>query len=299
MNFFNTPFELVEEARKTGRGHNIFLEILKFIGVGIAAVVAMGSISFLIGVVNSLLGIQPDLMAGTVIALLLQAVVIAVSILYCTLLEKRSAATMGFTKEGAAASYLKGLAIGFIMFAAVVGIGLLLGGFKYAGVSDDISPLSLILLFLGFMVQGMSEEVMCRGYFLISMSRKGSVLWATIINSLVFAVLHIFNGGFNILPCINIFIVGVFFSMYMLVTGDIWGVGAIHSIWNFVQGCFFGFSVSGMPLLPTVFKFEVTENALIGGGAFGPEGGLAVTAVCVLSIVLLMLWKSKKVQTDI
>ena len=50
-------------------------------------------------------------------------------------------------------------------------------------------------------------------------------------------------------------------------------------------GCVFGLPVSGAAL-PSIFTFENTSLSLLNGGAFGPEGGLIVTAL--LGVVLTL-----------
>ena len=68
----------------------------------------------------------------------------------------------------------------------------------------------------------------------------------------------------------NLTLFGVFASVYFIKRGNIWGIGAIHSIWNFAQGHFYGIKVSGMDsscsLLNSVF---VDGKDLINGGNFG------------------------------
>jgi membrane protease YdiL (CAAX protease family) len=180
------------------------------------------------------------------------------------------------------------------MFAAVVGIGVLTGAFVFEGIADNINWGLIALIFWGFFLQGMEEEILCRGWMMTSVARKSSVLAGVITSSVVFSLLHIFNPGIAILPIINLTLFGLFASIYMLRTDNIWGVSAIHSIWNFTQGSLFGLSVSGMDSMPTILKFSSTENTLLNGGAFGPEGGLIVSIVLIISIVIACLVKSIK-----
>jgi membrane protease YdiL (CAAX protease family) len=152
----------------------------------------------------------------------------------------------------------------------------------------------MILLFLlGYLLQGMSEEVLVRGYFMVSLGRANSIGWAVIMSSLMFAMLHIFNAGLSVLAFINLALYGLMMALYMLKHESIWGVCAIHSAWNFVQGNVFGVQVSGMPLTESVFATELTGSHWITGGDFGLEGGLAVTVVLLAGIALVWLTKRK------
>ena len=213
--------------------------------------------------------------------------------IYCLKIERRPLWTLGFTKAGAAGEYMAGLGIGFGMFAAVYGIMLLSGEAKLLGLDENISWVLLVLFFLGYGVQGMSEEVLCRGYYYVSAGTTNPVA-ALFASSAIFSLLHAGNPGVSLLALVNIFLFGIFAALYFLRRGNIWGVGAIHSIWNFAQGNVFGCSVSGTgnggSLLVT--RFSQTRE-LFSGGTFGPEGGLAVTIVLVVGIAVLLPMKNK------
>jgi membrane protease YdiL (CAAX protease family) len=189
-----------------------------------------------------------------------------------------------------------GLGIGLLMFGAVVLLGVLFGAFSFAGVSKTlVSALPVIIItFIGFLIQGASEEILCRGYFCVSAARKNT-LWAAILaNSLSFAFLHIFNPGISPLAIVNLVLFGIFASVYMIKRGNLWGICAIHSIWNFAQGNIFGLQVSGMAQSSTFFVFTQNEGmGIFNGGAFGPEGGLCVTIVLAVATLILLLSKNK------
>ena len=87
----------------------------------------------------------------------------------------------------------------------------------------------------------------------------------------------------------NLTLFGVFASLYFIKRGSIWGIGAFHSIWNLVQGNFWGLRVSGGATECSVFRTTMVEGRdIINGGAFGPEGGLAVTVVLLAGICVLL-----------
>lgn len=214
-------------------------------------------------------------------------------LIYCTKIERRPLRTLGFTKQGAIREYAVGLGIGILMFGAVYGMMLLSGQAEFAGFSPDISIGMLLLFFLGFMIQGMSEEVMCRGFYYVSAGVTNPVA-ALFASSAIFSLLHIFNPGVTLLALVNIFLFGVFAALYFLRRGDIWGIGAIHTIWNFAQGNLFGCSVSGTGNGGSVLLTRFSqESTLFTGGTFGPEGGIAVTIVLLIGIAVLLPMKNK------
>ena len=210
-----------------------------------------------------------------------------VVMLWCRFVEGRKFRTMGFFKKKAAVQYLIGLGVGFAAFSAVVGLSMLFGGVKFIGFKGQFTPI-LLLTFLGYGLQGMNEEVICRGYILTSTVRHQNIWWAIGINSVIFGLAHIGNNGVSVLSLVNIALCGVMLSLYMLRTNSIWGACAFHSIWNFVQGNFYGLPVSGMESGDTVFSFGFQGTELVNGGAFGLEAGIAMTIVSVVGILCLL-----------
>lgn len=228
------------------------------------------------------------------ISLLATAVTALLCFIYCRKIEGRSFASMGFVKNGWLGRYLKGFVIGAVMLFLCAAIGWATGclGFKFA---SKIPVLYIFAFFIGFVIQGMSEEVMVRGYFMISLSNRCSVALAAAISSVVFSLLHLGNPGFSVIPFINITLFGFFMAVYILRTDDLWGACAIHSAWNFMQGNILGIQVSGTGSLPTVAIMEpIAGKELLNGGSFGIEGGLIVTAVTALAICLTLFLPRKK-----
>ena len=226
--------------------------------------------------------------------LLVTAVTTILVLIFIRFVQMRKLRTAGFVKKNAVKHYLIGLVIGAGMFAAAVGICALFGSIKisYAGGFD---PVVILVLFLGWMIQGNSEEVLCRGYIMVSLSRRYHVAVGVFINSLLFGALHLANPGVSALPIINICLFGIVMSLMFLRTGNIWMVSALHTAWNFVQGNVFGVLVSGGDVSEKILSTELIESkALINGGVFGLEGGLAVTIVLAVTIGVLIFVKPCK-----
>ena len=222
------------------------------------------------------------------------ALMTATVILFCRLFQKRSLPSLGFRRRHAAQEYLIGALVGAALFSLAVLLCWLTGSLTLEKSSFSVGM--WILFLLGFIIQGMSEEVLCRGYFMPSLARKSSLLWAILINSLLFSALHLFNPGISIIALLNIALFGILASLYVLRRGDIWGACAMHSLWNFVQGNVFGIHVSGNPIGTSPFSASLpASHKLWNGGDFGLEGGLAVTLVLSIGIFLfLFVIPSKK-----
>lgn len=194
-----------------------------------------------------------------------------------------------------AKQYVLGLVFGAVAFSAAYLICIVTGSVNFEGTVANITPLYIIGFFFGYVLQGMAEEVLCRGYLMVSLSRRYHVTLAITLSSLFFAFLHGANNGFSMIAFINLFLFGVFASLLLLDFGNIWIVGAFHSIWNFVQGNIYGIQVSGTNVSSSVFSTANTAGReIINGGIFGMEGGLAVTFVLIVGIGLLALHLYKK-----
>ena len=222
--------------------------------------------------------------------------IILISLLYCRKIERRSYVSIGFSKNRAAVHYLSGLAAGAVMFSVTALICIVSGTVSIQS-SGSVSAGYIILFFFAYLIQGMSEEILCRGYFMVSLAGKSSVAAAVVINSLMFSLLHFFNPNVTVLSLFNIFLFGVFASVYTLVFDNIWGIGALHSAWNFTQGIIFGSNVSGTSMQTRLFiMFPDERYSIINGGAFGPEGGIAMTAVYLLALSGLLYLLIRRIQ---
>lgn len=320
MNKFFNETKMTNAAKKSNKPHSLWIEILIFILIFFVVSIPQSIITSAISLyyvftddafrdilsssssadfsdifnkVNEITSKMPP--ASMLVMLFTTAFVIVGIILYCTKLEKRSLYSMGLSKKGISFEYLIGMLIGFLMFSLAVLICLLTKTMTIDSLNPQIPFGMIILFFVGYLIQGASEEILCRGYFMISLTRNKTFVTAILANSLVFSALHIFNPGVSFLGLLNIALFGIFTSCYILKRGSLWGACAIHSIWNFVQGNFYGIKVSGMATEETILISNVTESGnLFNGGSFGLEGGLAVTIVLVLSIVVVLLTKTKK-----
>jgi uncharacterized protein len=251
---------------------------------------------FVAAVVLVLGGTWPSLQEGPVLAL---ALILGTAPLYLLvwawlrLFERRGLASSGLVRDRVFSRYGRGLLVGFTLFGAAVTLLALSGGLVRAGgegFSLTWPTAGLILLFfLAWMVQGGSEEVLLRGFLMPVLGARLGVGAGVILSSLTFAVVHLFNPNLNLIGMLNLFLFGLFAALYALRHGGLWGVSAVHGAWNFIQGNVFGFAVSGAELgQGALFQLAGTGPAWWTGGAFGPEGGLAVTAVLLIASALAL-----------
>src|ERR1051326_8224505 len=85
----------------------------------------------------------------------------------------------------------------------------------------------------------------------------------------------------------NLFLFGVFASVYALAEGGLWGVSAWHAIWNWTEQDLLGFVSEGTQHAGLISNIQIAGRTVITGGSFGPEDGLAFTAVFLIAIGIL------------
>ena len=203
--------------------------------------------------------------------------------------------SMGFTKEKALTHYLRGLLTGAVLMSAITLLSVICRGNNIA-LCSNINFGLIGLYFLGFLVQGMSEEVIFRGFLMNTIAGRFHAFIAIGISAVAFSLAHVMNPGFGVLVFINLAMFGVFASLYMIAFDDIWGACAIHSVWNFTQGSFYGISVSGSGNQESVFRTTAASSSkLLTGGDFGIEGSIFTTVVLAAGIAAV-IFKLKKAE---
>lgn len=222
---------------------------------------------------------------------------VAVVLLYCLLAERRSLLSLGFTRRGALGEYAAGILGGLVLFGLPVLLCMVTGTLTLTVANPSPAALPLLLCLVGFIIQGASEELLCRSYLMVSLSRSLPPWICATVNALLFSLLHVENPGVTVIALVNIFLFGIFASLLTLRRGSVWIVCALHTLWNFAQGNLFGIPVSGLGGLPSPLRAEVAEGkwqTLINGGAFGLEGGLAVTVVLAVACGVVLMMKTKQ-----
>ncbi len=217
-------------------------------------------------------------------------------------LDRRILASIGLRREHAFSYWLRGAAVGALMMCTVVFAWyLLVDGAAWAPNQDTRqATFALIAGFVGFLVQGPSEELLFRGYVFENIRGRWGITWGVGISSLAFSLLHTPNPGYGALPFINLFLFGVAMCLWRLRIdhGQLWGVFAIHTVWNWLQQVVFGLPNSGTASPPEDTLLTIVPNISvpgpIWGGGFGPEGTLGTTIV--LLAVIAACWRAGRTR---
>lgn len=221
-------------------------------------------------------------------------------IIYCKFVEKRTLPSLGITKKRFPINYLIGVLIGLAMISSTFLINFLLGSISVSINPNSINLTFIILSLFGYIIQGFNEEILCRGFLMNAIASKKGPLVGILLNSFFFGALHLLNPNVTFLSFINISLVGIIFSLIFYKTNNLWIVGAMHSIWNFLLGPVLGIEVSGLSTFSSVFKtISLEGKTLINGGSFGFEGGLAATIVLTISLIITLAIIKKNNTEDL
>lgn len=153
---------------------------------------------------------------------------------------------------------------------------------------DGLSPtagtpdgtIRLVLLLLGFLIQGGVEEWIFRGYIYRALKERWPWWVATLVTAAGFALMHAYNPDFSVAALINTFLAGVLLALLVERSGSLWSAVLAHGVWNFAVASLASLPVSGVQV-SHLLQTAVTGPATLTGGGFGPEGSLVLTALAL------------------
>ena len=222
------------------------------------------------------------------------AITLILAYIFARKILKRSNLSLGLVDNKKVLNYGKGILLGFGLLSIIVLILNLIG---FAEITPNLSDfnLKLFLIFvLAWLIQGFEEEFLLRSILMNQLAAGGKIEVAIIANSLIFSIFHLGNTGFNVLAFVNVFLMGLVFSLIFYLKNTIYLVGAAHSFWNMTMANIYGITVSGnSPTGVNLFNTKLTGATIISGGSFGIEGSI-VTSLVLLVVLIILIGKIKK-----
>lgn len=215
--------------------------------------------------------------------------------------EKRSLRSLGFTAKGAFNKYISGFLSGFIMLGVVVGFMAIFGTI---GLQEKAEPLSLnfigvmLLLLLGYIVQGASEEIIARGWQFQVIGARYRPWLGAVISSVIFALLHGFNHGVSPLAIINLLLFAFLLIFIILRDKSIWAACGWHTAWNWTMENIYGLKVSGSEGTGSVLNLSIEGPNFLTGGDFGPEGSIFTTIVLLAGMLIILILETKEIKSS-
>lgn len=277
---------------KKPRGKSLVWRIIHF--PPMTLVVAIGFMALASALATGLaaaVGARSDGHWAIVGGSLVAAVFVIAYIGFTRLIEHRPVAE--FALNGALLELLAGLAAGALLFATVIGVIALAGGYRVIGTqsAEILYPIIGISI-----VSGVTEEIMLRGlFFRILEGWLGSWI-ALFLSAVLFGALHLGNPNASLVAGGAIAIeAGVMLAAVYMVTRRLWAAIGLHAAWNFTQGGVFGVAVSGIETQGLLIP-RITGPEWLTGGEFGAEASLPAVIICTLFGVAMLVVAARRGQ---
>jgi membrane protease YdiL (CAAX protease family) len=210
-------------------------------------------------------------------------------------IDRKPVTTFGLALNGSAKRFLVGLLCGFASLTFLVGLLALSHAFTLHGLAiHGWTILEYAALWaLVFLLVGLSEELITRGYLLFSLT-QGIGFWpAAILLAALFAAGHIGNPGENVLGIAAAGFIGLMLAWSLKWTGSLWWAIGFHAAWDWAESYFYGVPDSGGLAPGHLLVSAHSGPAWLSGGSAGPEGSaLVFVVIAILAFVLSRIFPS-------
>jgi hypothetical protein len=152
-----------------------------------------------------------------------------------------------------------------------------------------------LLWFAVFLLVGLFEEYMLRGYFLYTLA-DGIGFWpAAIIQAILFAGIHMGNGGETKIGIVAAGFFAFFAAATLWRTGSLWLAVGAHAGWDWGQSYFFGVNDSGFQAPGHLLNPHLGQGpAWLTGGTVGPEGSIVTLVLWgLMTVLFVLLYRSR------
>jgi uncharacterized protein len=147
----------------------------------------------------------------------------------------------------------------------------------------------LLLLNLATLaVAALAEEVAFRGYPFRRLIESIGPVAATIVMSVLFGLLHVFNPGSSWASTLVTMLAGLLLSVAWLRTHGLWLGWGFHFAWNASMGVLFGMPISGITDFASVIQTRTFGQVWLTGGDYGPEAAAFTVIVLLIGIAVLV-----------
>jgi uncharacterized protein len=214
-------------------------------------------------------------------------------------IENRRLLSYGYTGDHKMIRLVSGAIWGFICLSALIGVlwkagWLIFDGMLLNGLTAWKYALAWGLLFL---LVGVFEESLLRGYLQYTLSRGIGFWWAALLLSIAFALGHVGNDGESRWGLLEVFLGGFGFCLSLWYTKSLlWAVG-FHAGWDWAQSYFYGTADSGLVIKEHLMASHPAGNPLWSGGTVGPEGSLLILPLLVMLATGMWIWWDRRKQS--
>jgi membrane protease YdiL (CAAX protease family) len=157
---------------------------------------------------------------------------------------------------------------------------------------------------LGFLLVGLNEEYLTRGYVQYTLTRglAGLYRWAfktrhsaalgfwtaALIFSILFGFGHRGNPGESPIGLLSAGMGGMVFCFSLWRTGSLWWAIGFHTSWDWAQSFLYGVADSGLMIQHRLLTTHPVGKPILSGGTTGPEGSIFIVAILpVITLIIL------------
>ena len=222
-------------------------------------------------------------------------------------IERRPASAYGFCPQHRTRNFLAGLAWGVLLVSLLVYLlragGLLV--FDARLLSRSSIARYGAIWFGNFLVVGLFEELMSRGYLQFTLTRglSGFYRWlfrtthantlgfwtAALVLSFAFGYDHRGNPGESPLGLLAAGLVGFLLCFSLWRTGSLWWAIGFHAAWDWAESFLYGVPDSGLMVKGRLFATHPVGQPYLSGGVTGPEGSLLLLPVILAGVAVILL----------
>ena len=222
-------------------------------------------------------------------------------------IERRPNSVYGLGDRRMLAHFFAGLAWGIVCLSLLIltllKSGLLVIDHRVLFGSDILRYGAMWLL--GFLLVGLVEEYLTRGYVQYTLTRglAGLYRWAfktghsaalgfwtsAIIFSILFGLGHKSNPGESPIGVLAAGLAGMVFCLSLWRTGSLWWAIGFHTSWDWGQSYLYGVADSGLMVQHHLLATHPTGKPILSGGTTGPEGSIFILAVLALVVLIIFV----------
>ena len=220
-------------------------------------------------------------------------------------IEKRPNGVYGLGGKRPLSYFFAGLAWGVTCLSLLIFTlwknGLLL--FEGRLLSGTVAVHYAMIWLLGFLMVGLLEEYLTRGYLLFTLTRGLAALYswlfktphskalgfwtAAIVLSVLFGLGHGKNPGESPIGLLSAGLASLVFCLSLWRTGSLWWAIGFHTSWDWAQSFLYGVADSGLMVQHHLLATHAVGKPIMSGGTTGPEGSIFVLPI--LAIVCLII----------
>ena len=249
----------------------------------------------------------------TIIAELIPFLLTVLATWIMSRIERRSNSVYGLGGPHKLSLFLRGLVWGVVCLSLLVTI-LWKAGFLAFDARLLFGSAAIhygLLWLLAFLLVGLLEEYLTRGYLLYTLTRGLAGIYrfafntrhsaamgfwtAAILLSILFGLGHGSNPGESPIGLLSAGLASLVFCLSLWRTGSLWWAIGFHAAWDWAQSFLYGVADSGTVTAYRLLSTHPVGKPLLSGGTTGPEGSVFVLLILALIVTIILLTLPRRV----